>query len=98
MNSRLMPPESLAAQIDALKFRVTSSLNGNAPAKGVTLVFTSCEEGEGVTSIASNFAASLAEDPDKAILLMDCNLRNPALRQIFCTDKSLEKHLSDPSS
>lgn len=51
-----------------------------------TLLFSSSTEGEGNSTVLSNFAITLASDGDKVILI-DANLRNPALHDLFSLDK-----------
>lgn len=43
----------------------------------------SCNEGEGTTTVAINLARSLAENPRCRVLLIDANLRAPALHRWF---------------
>lgn len=85
---QLKPSKKLTEQFEALKQRVITSLNGSA-SEGFVLAVTSCESGEGVTSVASNFAAMLASEgtrtnsKERSVLLMDGNLRRPALDVLF---------------
>ena len=81
--THLTPADSVADQMEELKLRIGASFERSGQGKGITIVFTSCEEGEGVSSIAANFAASIATEDDKSVLLMDCNLRNPSLHKLF---------------
>ena len=41
---------------------------------GKVLIFVGAKGGSGVTTIASNFAVSLAQEPDKSTILIDLNL------------------------
>ena len=47
-----------------------------------TIAITSALDGEGKSSVAANLALSLSED-EKNVLLVDCNLRNPKLHDMF---------------
>jgi len=47
------------------------------------IVITSCYKGEGVSTIASNLAATLALGDEKHVLLVDANFRDPSAHQIF---------------
>ncbi len=49
---------------------------------GKILMFSSADQGAGKTTIASQLAMTLAED-GKKVLLIDADLRNPQLHQIF---------------
>ncbi len=53
-----------------------------------TLLFTSTSEGEGASTTAINFAASLVEDTELKVLLVDANLRTPCLHEVFGVDHS----------
>lgn len=51
-----------------------------------TLLFASAKEGEGTSTTLRNFAITLASSGD-AVLLVDVNLRNPALHDLFNVEK-----------
>jgi Mrp family chromosome partitioning ATPase len=82
INLHITPAEELIEQFETLKHRVFASMNANSQ-EGIVLAFTSCTSGEGVTSTATNFAATVAEEEEKNVLLMDCNLRRPSLHNLF---------------
>ena len=71
---------------DLLKYRTVQSLNGHAR-NSVSLVFTSYAKGEGVSTMAVNFAAALSSERKYKVLLIDMNLENPSLHKIFAKDK-----------
>lgn len=48
-----------------------------------TIAITSARAGEGVTTCASNLALALAEDASSQVLLLEANLRHPAVAQLF---------------
>lgn len=50
-----------------------------------TLLFASATEGEGASSVLTNFAITLAAEGDK-VLLIDANLRNPVLHDLLSLD------------
>lgn len=79
---RLHPPHELTEQYELLKVRVLTMLNGKA-AGPVVVAFTSCEKHEGVSSVASNFASTLADDSGRKVLLMDGDLRRPTLHTMI---------------
>ena len=94
---RLEPAKKIAAQIETLKQRVVTSLNGRSE-QGYVLAVMSCESGEGVTSVATNFAALMAGAGDgkathkeRNVLLMEGNLGRPALHKIFKVEQKSEK-------
>ena len=78
----LQPSVKLIEQLEVLKTRVLSSVNGQANGPAV-LAFTSVKGGEGVTSIAANFAATIASSEDRRVLLIDGDLRRPSLHELF---------------
>lgn len=57
------------------------------PAEGSTplrvIAVTSCRDGEGVSTVASNLALTLARKSDQRILLVEANYLNPAMHKIF---------------
>jgi protein-tyrosine kinase len=54
-----------------------------------TLAITSPGPGEGKSLTAVNLAVSIAMEPDQTALLVDCNLRDPALHRIFGVSNTL---------
>jgi uncharacterized protein involved in exopolysaccharide biosynthesis/Mrp family chromosome partitioning ATPase len=59
------------------------SSNGDLSQKSPVLAFTSCHKGEGVSSVAASVAISLANLTAERILLVDANLQQPSIHQIF---------------
>jgi len=52
------------------------------------LAFTSCGKGEGVTTVATNFASALARHNDGKIVLVDANYESPSVHQYLEVDRS----------
>ena len=48
-----------------------------------TILFSGTVNGDGASSTATNFAKTLARDPELKVLLIDANLRNPSLHNTF---------------
>jgi len=77
----LLQPGSLGAeQFRRLRTHVLK-LNLSDPPR--TIMVTSATEGEGKTFVAANLAAGIAHDLHFHALLVDCDLRNPSLSQLF---------------
>jgi capsular exopolysaccharide synthesis family protein len=53
-----------------------------------TLGITSCCRGEGVSTVAAQLAATAAEMNEGRVLLVDANLANPSVHEIFDVDLS----------
>jgi len=60
---------------------------------------TSAREGEGKTTIAANVALSLAPSRASAVVVVDCDLRTPALHELFgiANDVGLSSLLTLPA-
>ena len=67
-----------AEQIKILRTEVLKSMGELG---GRTIIVTSPNRGEGKTVTAVNLAVSLAQELDKTVLLVDANLRNPAVHR-----------------
>ncbi|HUL20705.1 MAG TPA: polysaccharide biosynthesis tyrosine autokinase [Thermodesulfobacteriota bacterium] len=77
----LFEPGSLGAeQFRKLRNQV---LKPNLPDSPKTIMVTSATAGEGKTFVAANLAAGIAHDLHFHALLVDCDLRNPALSHWF---------------
>lgn len=71
-----------------IKFKYYNSFNYSLIARGqedvtLTLGITSPKQGEGKTLVACNLAMSLAMGSQKNTVLVDLNINNPRLHQIF---------------
>jgi len=51
-----------------------------------TIIICSTDHGEGATTTATNFAATLAGDPQSKVLIVDANLRTPGLHDVCQID------------
>lgn len=85
--ARSRRPQQIDDLFDLLKYRTVMSLNGHAR-NSVSLVFTSYAKGEGVSTMAVNFAAALSSEQKHKVLLIDMNLEKPSLHKIFAKDKN----------
>ena len=82
----LKKPGSVAAeQFRFWRSRIIKPQNGNPPK---TVLITSALQGEGKTFAASNLAVTIAQGLDEHVLLVDADLRNPMVHQIFGLDPS----------
>lgn len=79
----LKPSQEFAETYETLKHRIRALINGNVTSGGPIIAFTSCKTGEGVSSIAANFAAASTDGGERRVLLMDCNLQKPSLNQFL---------------
>lgn len=80
-------PYRLEEHCGALKHAVMASMDGRAYVPSV-LAFTSCHAGEGVTTVATSFALTIAEDRERFVLLVDCNIRDPWLHMLLHAERS----------
>jgi Mrp family chromosome partitioning ATPase len=81
----LQPSREHAEQFQLLKYRMMAMLNGRA-GQPMVINFTGYRKGEGVSTLVTNFALTLSEDPDLRILLVDFNLQQPSLYRFFQND------------
>ncbi len=77
--SELELPACLCDAFQNLENRLAASRNGDGPAR--ILAFTSCYPGEGVSTVATNLAVSLAQKSQRPVLLVDANLEDPSLHR-----------------
>jgi capsular exopolysaccharide synthesis family protein len=80
----ISPGNNLQDEIDLLKDRARICLNGRVSRPHV-LGITSCQRGEGVTTVAANLAVALAQEGNNRVLLVDGNLAHPSLHKVFGT-------------
>jgi exopolysaccharide/PEP-CTERM locus tyrosine autokinase len=93
------PGSSIAEQFRFLRSKITRPTEGVGPK---TILITSSLKGEGKTFVSSNLAATIAQSLDEHVLLVDADLRNPQLHNVFglsCgREKGLTTHLSEGTS
>ncbi|MCA1785068.1 MAG: polysaccharide biosynthesis tyrosine autokinase, partial [Desulfobacteraceae bacterium] len=71
--------------IESEQFRMLKN-NILFPEKGTppkTIMVTSPSPGEGKTFVAANLAATIAQNIDEYVLLIDCDLRSPYVHKVF---------------
>jgi capsular exopolysaccharide synthesis family protein len=74
-------PQSLAAeQYRSLRTRLARSENGRAVR---AIIVTSPNKGDGKTLTAANLALTMAQEFQQRVLLIDADLRRPALHRLF---------------
>jgi polysaccharide biosynthesis transport protein len=86
----------LEGQYDYLKYRVMMECREHA-AGPLTIVFTSYASGEGVSTVAANFALALSSEPDMSILLVDFNLMHPSLHRHFEVNGNGHSQAKEPA-
>ena len=84
---RIMPD-----QFDQI-YRVILNLPGLESQQGLAIGITSCNPGEGASTVALNFGLAYPADSQQKILIVDANLRTPVLHGQFNVPR--EKGLSD---
>ena len=75
-------PEGVRHYYETLRSRLLLMGNGSSKPPRVIAV-TSCDRGEGVSTVAANLATVLADFTDKRVVLVDANLSNPSIHKIF---------------
>ena len=90
----LKPRSFEAEQFKMLRTKLLFPAEGEAPR---TIMVTSGVPGEGKSFVAANLAVSIAQNINKHVLLMDCDLRMPSLGQTFGieTTAGLSEYLAD---
>ena len=69
--------------------RMQTMLERNLGGGKVTVVLTSCREGEGVSSLAIAYARTVAKTGRSRVLLIDANLRRPDLHRWLGLDRAV---------
>lgn len=85
--AEILTAKSLVPQLELLKHQLQRLLTDES-AKPVAVAITSCESREGVTTLASNLAASLARDAKVDVLLVDGNPANKGVHK-YLREKDL---------
>jgi len=79
-----VPSVPLVNAEDVAKYeRVVARLLSGSDTKNRTLAVTSSVSGEGVSTVCVGLAVALARSTTKSVLLVDANLRRPALHERF---------------
>ena len=66
---------------------IIRSANSNGEVRAVLLL--SAVHGEGTSSVCAQFARSLAQSGQEAVLVVDANLRSPALHDLFGVERNI---------
>lgn len=77
----------MAGHYEAL-WRSLRNAGVNRSTESYSLGVTSCEDGEGVTSLAANVAITAARDIEKPVLLIDCDGSNRAVGKLLKVKQS----------
>ena len=92
-------PQQAFYQVDTERYQdLKVNLLTRYPDKSIkTILFTATNHGDGASTTAINFATTLAKDCQLKVLLVDVNLRTPALHEVFHIDenKGLSNFLSN---
>jgi Mrp family chromosome partitioning ATPase len=73
-------PEDVVRELTHMRFALESALPGKACR---VVAATAAQSGVGVTSVASDLARVLAQDPAQRVLLVDANLRRPGVAAVL---------------
>jgi len=90
----LLDPRSFEAeQFKVLRTSILFPVTDTPPR---VIMVTSAIPGEGKSFVASNLAASIAQNIDDHVLLMDCDLRLPTIHKVFgiTQNRGLSEYLS----
>ena len=90
----LLAPQSFEAeQIKLLKAQILYRTAGVIPSP---MAVTSALPGEGKSFISANLAVSIAQELDRHVLLIDCDLRKPGIHSLFgfADPPGLSEHLT----
>lgn len=74
--------------VEAYRSVRTSIEYSNLDAKLKIILVTSTQQNEGKSTVASNLAISFSKLPNKKILLIDGDLRNPSIHRVFSIGNS----------
>lgn len=83
VTSRLMHTTESRAFTDSVKILRTQILQRMSENEWNTLAVTSAGSGEGKTLTATNLGISIAMEVDYTVLLVDADLQNPSVHQLF---------------
>lgn len=77
-------PARISKHYSIFREELLLKLNGRSKAPH-TLAIVGCQRGEGVSTVAANISAMLAQGRGGRVLLIDTNIRRPSAHQIFKT-------------
>jgi protein-tyrosine kinase len=85
----LETPQQAFDQVDKERYQTlkVNLLNRYPDTPIKAILFTAASHGDGASTIALNFATTLAKDRKLNVLLIDVNLRTPGLHEVFHIDK-----------
>jgi len=99
MTHRVITTTQGSPYLEAYKILRTQILHRLKEHRWNVIGVTSPGSAEGKTLVAANLAISLAMDPNHTALLVDANLRNPQVHQLFgLENKGLADYLLDEAS
>lgn len=89
-NGKNMPtqwkiPAKVRRHYSIFRQELLLKLNGHCRASSYALGIIGCHHGEGVSTVAANISAMLAQGRGGRVLLVDANIRSPSAHQIFKT-------------
>lgn len=87
----LNPCDGIKRQMELLKLRVLTMAQRRYGDKPISIMFTSCHPGSGVSTIATNFAMSLSQDNESNVLMVDCNLKKQGFSRVLTPQKHPRK-------
>jgi len=80
--SRYEIPSAVKKCYESIRTRLLLSTNG-FPRPSRVITVTSCEAGEGSTTVASNLATMLAKTGDERVVLVDANFSRPMVHKLL---------------
>jgi capsular exopolysaccharide synthesis family protein len=84
MPTRWIIPVKIREHYSIFREELLLKLNGHSKAP-YALAIIGCRRGEGVSTVAANISAMLAQGRGRRVLLVDTNIRCPSAHQIFQT-------------
>jgi capsular exopolysaccharide synthesis family protein len=85
MSTRWKIPVKIRRPYSIFREELLLKLNGHATAPSYALAIIGSHHGEGVSTVAANISAMLAQGRGGRVLLVDTNIRFPSTHQIFKT-------------
>jgi capsular exopolysaccharide synthesis family protein len=85
MSTRWKIPVKIRRPYSIFREELLLKLNGHATAPSYALAIIGSHHGEGVSTVAANISAMLAQGRGGRVLLIDTNIRFPSTHQIFKT-------------